>query len=188
MPSRARFKPTLRQTIRSNTVALESLAHQFGVTQQGAEHIAAMREEVSAADAKAAARKPRTPYAGIPEAEIQKAIIRFLLQHPAVAMVERINSGAVYGDAGNFIRFHTLMLPKRYRHIRMRVVDLNVMLNDGRRMAIECKRDGWKSPMGDREREQAAYLAHVREAGGIGIFATCVEDVAVALLVGGYKP
>lgn len=34
-------------------------------------------------------------------------------------------------------------------------------------------------PTDQREHEQAAFLQMVRDAGGVGIFATCVEDVDI---------
>jgi len=120
------------------------------------------------------------------ESEVQAEIIKYLLQHPAVAMVERINSGAVYGAEGQFIRFHTIYKPKYIQYSPMRVVDLSVTLTDATRMVIECKREGWSKPSDQREQEQANYLAHIRKCGGIGIFATSTDDVRVALLAAGY--
>jgi len=46
-----------------------------------------------------------------------------------------------------------------------------------RLFAIECKRRNWTKPTDQREHEQAAFLQMVRDAGGVGIFATCAEDV-----------
>ena len=54
-------------------------------------------------------------------------------------------------------------------------------------IAIEAKEPNWSGPGNTdsathiREREQAAFLAMVRAAGGIGIFATDAEQVAQAL-------
>lgn len=122
------------------------------------------------------------------ESDVQREIIAYLLKHPAVAMVERINSGAVYGAENQFIRFHHLMIPlwAKLRFGAMRVVDLNVMMGDGRRLAIECKRGDWSKPTGEREREQQQYLRCVSICGGIGIFACSVDDVRVALVAAGY--
>ena len=43
--------------------------------------------------------------------------------------------------------------------------------------AIECKRRNWTKPTDQREHEQAAFLQMVRDACGVGLFATCAEDV-----------
>lgn len=121
------------------------------------------------------------------EADVQRDIIKYLLQHPDVVMVERINSGAVYGPDSNFIRFHHLMLPKEFRRIKMRVADLSVTLTGTRRMVIEVKREGWTKPSDEREIEQANYLRYLREHGAIGIFATSTADVRTAMVAAGYS-
>lgn len=179
--SKLGFKPALKDTLAANAKAMDGMAKLYGVNAEGQRHINEMQAEVAARTAKAAARKPRTLYAGASEAEVQKAVIQFLLLHPRVAMVERINSGAVYGAENQFIRFHTLMLPARFKHIRMKVADLSVTLTDSRRMAVECKRGDWVKPSNEREFEQAAYLAHIKSLGGIGIFANSIDAVADAL-------
>lgn len=120
------------------------------------------------------------------ESEVQAEVITWLLTCEHVALVERINSGAVYGTEGQFIRFHTIYKPKYINLPPMRVVDLSVTLTDATRMVIECKREGWSKPSDQREQEQENYLAHIRKCGGIGIFATSVGDVRVALLAAGY--
>lgn len=122
------------------------------------------------------------------EADVQREIIKYLLTHPAVAMVERINSGAVYGAEGQFIRFHSIHIPRRYyfNSTHVAVSDLSATLIDGKRMAIECKREGWTKPSNHRELLQARYLEHLRNHYAIGIFATSVEDVRVALIAAGY--
>ena len=130
-------------------------------------------------------RGPRKP-TGKLEADVQRDIIAYLLQHPSVAMVERINSGSVSDSSGNFVRFHILYLPKGARGIKMKVPDLHATLAGGHRMVIECKREGWRLGNDAREIEQANYLKYLRDHGCIAIFATCVEDVSAALINGGY--
>ena len=61
--------------------------------------------------------------------------------------------------------------------VQMRISDFWGILRDGRPLAIECKRRSWTKPTDQREHEQAAFLQMVRDAGGVGIFATCAEDV-----------
>jgi hypothetical protein len=134
--------------------------------------------------------KPRAEGAPKREAEVQQAIIDWLLDSPHVAMVERINSGAMQDGHGNFVRFNVVMIPARLRPIgsiqRVRRPDLSVLLTDGKRMEIEVKREGWKLGNDIREREQENYLAHIRRFGCIGIFATSVKDVKTAMVVHGY--
>ncbi len=59
----------------------------------------------------------------------------------------------------------------------------NVKYPNARMFAIECKRRNWTKPTDQREHEQAAFLQMVRDAGGVGIFATCAEDVLNAFNV-----
>jgi hypothetical protein len=133
--------------------------------------------------------KPRAADAPKLESHVQKEIIDWLLDSPHVAMVERHNSGTMQ-DGDRYVRFNIVMIPARLRPIgnlqRVRKPDLDVMLKDGKRMVIECKREGWKLGNDIREREQENYLAHIRRFGGIGIFATCVRDVKTAMVVNGY--
>ncbi len=175
------FKPSLRDQQRTNKLNME--LYRTGPEQHP--DIVKLFADVKPKQTRA---KPGADGRKL-ESEVQLEIIKYLLQHPAVAMVERINSGAVYGESGNFIRFHHLMLPKKWigRFGRLRVVDLNVMMDDGRRLAIECKREGWLKPTDDREKEQANYLAFVKFCGGIGIFATSTEAVSEALRAAFYS-
>lgn len=113
------------------------------------------------------------------ESDIQKDIIKMLLAHPKVGLVERINSGAAMETSADgstrYIKFNRI-----YAH-GMRKVDLDCTLMDGRRMVIEVKRPPWKLPKDDREKEQAAYIAAINRLGGFGMFATSVESVLAAL-------
>lgn len=43
-------------------------------------------------------------------------------------------------------------------------------------LAVECKHPEWKAPQNDREKAQWAFLLDVVNKGGIGFFATSVED------------
>lgn len=131
-------------------------------------------------------KQPRTirtsaARAAVPlESDVQKAIITYLLHHPSVAWVTRINQGqAVEHSANGEARY--IQFAKLYKR-GCRLVDIDGQLKDGRRLAIEIKRPGWKAPHGERELEQAAFLAMVRDYGGIGLFATCIEHVTDALI------
>lgn len=123
------------------------------------------------------------------ESVVQQEIIDWLLACPHVAMIERVNSGAMKTET-HYVRFHYVMIPKRFnppgRLMRVRKADLDVLLTNGR-MLIETKPEGWRlSPSDAREQEQAAYLAHCRNHGCIAIFATSVEDVKTAMVAHGY--
>lgn len=43
--------------------------------------------------------------------------------------------------------------------------------------AVEVKRPGWRGPVSQHEKAQAAFHAKVRAMGGIGLFAQSVRDV-----------
>ena len=131
------------------------------------------------------------------EAPVVAAISELLAVHPRVIWAARFNSGMASYDAGTrkyapvwfhkFLRspekmrmpdFFGLYLDKKLYPTDLQVVNVRqVMLP----IAIEAKAPGWSKPRDDREREQAAFLAMVRNAGGIGIFATSAEQVAEAL-------
>jgi len=178
---RMAFRTSLAETKRANLAAMEAMSHN-GMSDAGRANLEELRMTVKPK----VTRGKRMAGVGKLESEVQREIIAYLLRHPSVVMVERINSGAVYGAGDNFIRFHHLMLPAAFKSVKMRVVDLNVMMFDGKRMVIEVKREGWKKPSDQREVEQYNYLIHVTDHGGCGIFASCVEDVENALITWGY--
>ena len=139
-----------------------------------------VQNELLAAMAPPRKRAPAQPSAVPLEKDIQKAIIEGLRMHPMVGLVERVNSGTAVEQNGDgtqrHIAFHHVY---RVDERRLRSVDVHATLKpSGRRLVIEVKRPGWNAPRDKREREQANYLARVRECGGFGIFATCWEDVA----------
>lgn len=129
---------------------------------------------------KAPEQQDRTP--ALLESDILKQIVGGLRAHPAVGMVERVNSGsAVERNADGsqrIIQFHHI-----YPNVggRMRAVDLSVTLKTGHRFVIEVKRPPWSRPRDTREHEQAAYIAHVIACGGYGMFATGWDQVHAEL-------
>ena len=131
-------------------------------------------------------REPRTEAPQIPlEKDVQKAIIDMLLRHPKIGLTERINSGSMQSDNGDGTTRYT-QFNKVYGRASngeyMDMPDICCTLRDqGRRFVIEVKRPGWKKPVNEHERRQAAYIQHIIECGGYGMFATCVEDVVTAL-------
>ena len=116
------------------------------------------------------AAKKREPL----ERDIQRVILQALRLHPAVARIERTNTGAGRfvgkdGKAGRFVRYGFAGQ-----------ADLSGLAKDGRVIAIEVKRPGTRK---DLRPEQAEYLRQVREAGGLAGVATCAEE-AFAIVEG----
>ena len=101
---------------------------------------------------------------GKPEAAALVEVLATLRNHPAVAWVERQNSGAIR-VGGRFVRFG-------WRGCS----DVLGQLTDGRLLACEVKaRSGRLQP------EQADFLDRVRRFGGVGIVARNANDVIAAL-------
>lgn len=101
---------------------------------------------------------------GKPEAAALAEVLATLRNHPAVAWVERQNSGAIRVGA-RFVRFG-------WRGCS----DVIGQLKDGRLLACEVKaRRGRLRP------EQAVFLDRVRRFGGVGIVARNANDVIAAL-------
>jgi len=111
------------------------------------------------------------------EASVIAEISKLLAHHPNVLFARRNNSGAASmpGRDGKDMPVYFTRIIKS--PVKMRIPDIDGYLTDGRKFAIECKRRNWTKPTDQREHEQAAFLQMVRDAGGVGLFATCVEDV-----------
>jgi hypothetical protein len=124
-----------------------------------------------------APRKRAAPGAdGMPlEADIQKAILGYLQLCPKVAFALRVNSGTFVerGDDGK----ERYIQANRLIKIKGRVVDVVGMLTDSRFFAVEVKRPGWTRPRNEREEDQEKFINAVKANGGIGLFATSVDDV-----------
>ena len=132
-------------------------------------------------------RAPRAPDAQVSppallESDVLKQIVAGLRMHPAVGMVERVNSGSSVernsDGSQRVIQFHHIY---PCQGGRMRAVDLSVTLKTGKRFVIEVKRPPWSRPRDTREHEQAAYIAHVIACGGHGMFATSWDQVNAEL-------
>lgn len=104
------------------------------------------------------------------EEEVKVIILKYLEVHPRVAWAARFNSG-VKTNGGRYVRFNTLV----------GCPDIMGQLRDGRHLAIEIKREGWKKPKDDHETKQAIHLENVNKNNGIGLFATSLNDVIKAL-------
>jgi hypothetical protein len=107
------------------------------------------------------------------ERDIQRAIIEALRLHPRVIKVCRFNSGGSMHRGANgkdyLVMFSSEPVP-----------DLFVLLRNGFAW-LEVKRPGWAKPTDLREERQAAFLAAVREAGGIGQFVRSVDEAISAI-------
>jgi len=99
------------------------------------------------------------------------------------AMLLRNNSGACKDETGRLIRFGLGNDSERVNQAfkSSDLIGITPVGDVGVFTAVEVKKPGWTGPTNDRERAQAAFLLHVQRLGGIGIFATCVEDYAHAV-------
>jgi hypothetical protein len=176
MARRPSFKPSLYQQQQANKRALEFMSSD-GVLPP------ALREGWAEAPKKRAA--PRDL-----EGPVVKAISELLAVHPHIIVAWRMNSGMASYEAksGKYapVFFHKWLKPSG----GMRMPDFLGLAFDGVLgtpsyrvvpFACEAKAPGWTHPRDKRESEQAAFIDMIRHYGGIGIFATSVEQVAEAL-------
>lgn len=124
-----------------------------------------------------APRKRAAPGAdGMPlERDVQKAVLGYLQLCRSVAFALRVNSGTfVERGADGKERY---IQANRLIKIKGRVVDVIGQLVNGQFFAVEVKRPGWTHPTNQREIEQKEFIDAVEANGGIGLFATSVDDV-----------
>lgn len=108
------------------------------------------------------------------ESDTVKAVLDLLEAHPRVKLAWRQNSGAIQANytrkdgssKSRFVRFNACE----------GISDICGFMNDGRFLAIECKRVGGKAT-----EAQLSFLAAVKQAGGIAVLAFDVSDVIKAL-------
>jgi hypothetical protein len=117
-----------------------------------------------------AKRKPRdnfrrTRIMHVSESEVMRNCQRLLDEHPQVAFWWRVNTGAMKMDNGRFVKFSFVGAS-----------DLMAVSTKGRFIACECKATG-KKPT----EEQAAFLANVERAGGLGVCVDHPGKLALAL-------
>lgn len=176
------FKPGLRDQQRAVKSAMQGMARLHGVTlPEGA--LSDVKDKIT--------RGPRTVKTTKPENEVQSEIIDYLVRHPKVALVIRINAGAVYNANDAFIRFHHIYVPHQFKKSRiekvdLKISDLTVIMTDGKFCAIEVKSGDWTKPCNEREYAQARYLNHIDAHKGIAFFAASVDDVRKNLILNGY--
>jgi len=161
-------KKPLRETLRENQRGLDYYAKMYGKPQTVHIPVKPKREIVNHS------AKHEL------EASVIADISNLLAHHPKVLFARRNNSGAASmpGRDGKDMPVYFTRIIKS--PVKMRIPDIDGYFIDGRKFAIECKRRNWTKPTDQREHEQAAFLQMVRDAGGIGIFATCAEDVVNA--------
>lgn len=118
------------------------------------------------------------------EAEILRAVLAYLKLCPGV-VAWRQNSGMLRNPAGRPVRFGVAGISDiigwvdhcRYPEVGNPIPCLERgMYHVPRFLAIECKRPGEQLTRG-----QAEFIGAVTRAGGLGLVATCVEDVQRAL-------
>ena len=95
-----------------------------------------------------------------PEAAALQEVLQALNAHPAVAWVERMNSGAVK-IGSRFVRFGWKGCP-----------DVLGQLRDGRLLGVEVK-----AAKGKLRPEQTLFLERIRHAGGVAFVARDYRDV-----------
>jgi len=177
MARRVRFKPTLRQQMRSNHAALSFMAGAAPEDKQDSalEFVRSVGERLPAAP------KPRAAPRQL-EAPVVAAISDLLAVHPRVAFAVRQNTGSASYEAASGkwapVNFYNLLT---HSAKDITITDFWGILRNGKPFAVEAKAPGFKEPRTDREFRQAAFLMLVRNLGGIGIFATSADDVANAL-------
>jgi hypothetical protein len=85
------------------------------------------------------------------------------------AVLWRNNSGAFKDAKGRLIRFG-LANDSAVHNKKKKSSDLIGLAPDGRFLAVECKKSGWKYTGTEEERAQKEYLDFVNERGGIAFF------------------
>ena len=158
-------KKSLRETVADSQRGLDTWAAAFGKTQTVSLANKPKREIVNRSDPNEL------------EASVISEVGKLLAVHPNVLFACRSNSGAAYMTGRNGkdmpVTFNKIIRSPE----TVCLPDFWGLLRDGRFLAIECKRRNWTKPTDQHEREQAAFLQMIRDIGGVGIFATCAENV-----------
>ena len=170
MRRRLRFPPTFREKLASNEAALKALSPDGKLT----ERMQASFDAVRPPPPRLRAPRLDAPHKPL-ERDVQRAVIEALRLHPRVLKVVRFNSGGSMHRGANgkdyLVMFSSEPVP-----------DLHIMLRNPPQIGwLEVKRPGWSRPVDLREERQAAFLAAVREAGGIGQFVRSVDEAIAAI-------
>ena len=161
------FKPTLRQQKEQVNTALRWMATMSGkpIPEGVLNTIAPKRERAAPVQR---------------EAPVVAAIAELLAVHPKVLFAVRQNSGMASYEAKSG-RYAPVFFYRIITSQPVTIPDFWGILRDGRMFACEAKAPGWKHPSGDREMRQAAFLAMVRNCGGVALFAWEASMVADAM-------
>jgi hypothetical protein len=163
-----RFPITFRQQIANNEAALRALSPDGTLP----EPLQKALDKVRPPPPRQRATRLDAPHKPL-ERDIQRAIIEALRLHQRVIKVTRFNSGGSMHRGANgkdyLVMFSSEPVP-----------DLFVLLRGGFAW-LEVKRPGWSRPTDLREERQAAFLAAVRDAGGIGCFVRSVDEAIAAI-------
>ena len=118
------------------------------------------------------------------EGPVVAAISELLAVHPRVLFAVRQNSGSASYEtkSGKWapVDFYRILTHGKDTQ-PLTITDFWGILRGGRVLAVEAKAPGFREPRTEREFKQANFLMLVRNCGGIGIFATSVDQVATAL-------
>lgn len=107
------------------------------------------------------------------EADVKLAVRDLLAAHPKVSYALRFNSGMAWNANGAPVHFHAWVRSPA----KCRMPDFFGALVDGRTLALEIKRPGFRRPTDEREREQWAFLDLILRLGGVAAFVTDAEQV-----------
>lgn len=126
------------------------------------------------------------------EADVQKAVIALLEQHPRVAFSHRMNTGSGFlidsktiGAivSGAIAHYRLKALCRFIRFAFPGCADILGMLKGGRFLAVECK-----STIGDATDDQIAFLSLVNKFGGCAFIARKADDVLTYIPLEGDIP
>ena len=161
-----RFRPTKRQRAIDLNLARDFLA---------AASENPRRHEAPRAAVPQARHKPQP--SGKPlEADVVRACTELLAVHPKVLFAVRQNSGAASYEAKSG-RYAPVWFYKVVTRQPVTITDFWGILRDGRMLAIEAKRPGFREPRNERELRQWAFITLIRHCGGVGGFVTSVDDL-----------
>ncbi len=103
------------------------------------------------------------------------------------AALWRNNRGAMVDNTGRTVRYGLGNDSKRLSDVwkssdligilPVLILPQHVGKRAGIFMAVEVKEPGWRGPKGDHEKAQAEFLNTVEAMGGIGLFASSVDDL-----------
>lgn len=125
-----------------------------------------------------------TPTASAPEGSEAQVVqeLRVLAPHYN-GYLWRNNSGAMMDERGGMVRYGLANDSSRLNKVFKSpdLIGFTMLGGSAIFTAVEAKRPGWKTPVTDRERAQAAFLKLVHAGGGIALFATAADQYPKAI-------